>query len=95
MGEIYLGIVFAVIAALGYYFPRFSAYILDPAVLVGAATFFIKLHVLFFFFHSDGSAAGLFVPILMWLALGFLCIVGIVLISIGLKRMRAEDADIS
>ncbi len=81
-------IAIAIVFALGYYLPRFSAYVLGPGFLLLGIIAFIKNHKLFFFFQSDGSIAGLIVPIIMWLGLITCCVLGIVLIMTGVIRMK-------
>ncbi len=79
-----------ILFALGRFLPRLSTFVLGPGCFVVAAVFFVKYKALFFPFPSDGSAAGLFVPFLMWGLLLILCMCGVVLISTGLKYLAQQ-----
>lgn len=85
----FLPIGFAFLLAL--VLPRFSAYVLGPAVVVLAVGFAIVERKLFMPFQSDGSPAGVLVPGIMWLLLIVCCIVGAALIGTGLARIRARN----
>lgn len=82
---------------LVYRLPRFAVYLAGPAMFVSAAGLFVADNEAFFLFHSEGSAAGLFLPVLMWTVLLAIVGVGIALIRGGLGRLdeigRGEDAD--
>jgi len=86
-----LVLVLLVPFALGYLFPRFSAVVLGPVVLIAAGLLFVTLHRYFFPFQSDGSPAGLIVPGLLWAVFVLGCICGAVLIATGVMRMRRAD----
>ena len=86
-----IGILLVVAAAgVAYAVPRLSVYVVGPGVLIATAIFGVVNKRLFFFFQSDGSAAGLFLPILMWGAALFGVAIGFGLITTGLERLRAD-----
>lgn len=78
--------------AIPQFFPRFSAYVLGPGVLVLAGVFFIAYKPLFFI--KGEGLAGL-VSLILWGAMGFVCLIGFRLIYDGRKRMAEEEADSS
>lgn len=82
----------AVVSALGYFLPRFSAYFLGPAFLIAGGASFIVLNKYFFPFQSDGSMAGLIVPAIMWLWLITCCVLGGVLIATGRSRAKRKSS---
>jgi hypothetical protein len=84
---IVLGVVFVLV--VGLLLPRFSAYVLGPAVLVLAGVFVVVGHRLFVPFQSDGSPAGLLVPAIAWIALLICCGVGVTLIVTGRARIKS------
>jgi hypothetical protein len=90
--DLFFALVLLLPFTIGYLFPRVSAYFLGPALLVIAAAAFLGVHSLFVPFQSDGSAAGLLVPAMMWAALVTACISGVVLILTGGMKLRWEDA---
>jgi hypothetical protein len=58
--------------------PAFSAYVLAPLVALASVLIIIKAPWAFSFFSSEGSSAGLIVPIIMWaLVLGGFVIAGV------------------
>lgn len=75
------------LGALVRLLPRFSTYVVGPGILVFAAMSFVKYKPLFFPFQSDGSAAGMIVPVLAWGALLGAGLIGIVVILAGRKML--------
>lgn len=96
MWLVWLALTFIICLALGYFLPRLSIFVFGPAVFVFAAYFFYAQEQYLSFFHSDGSAAGLVVPFLMWAVLGIICAIGATLVGMGFLRLTvfAEDPDV-
>lgn len=78
-----------------YRAPRLALYGLGPAALIVAIVFFFAYKEAFFLFQSEGSAAGLVLPIVMWTVLVSLVGIGIATVRGALSRLdeleRGED----
>ena len=72
--------------------PRFRAYVAGPGIFVVAVLCFIKYKPLFFPLQSDGSAAGLVIPVLMWAALLGGCLLGVVVIVSARNQIALANA---
>lgn len=81
-----------IIASVGYFLPRLSAFVFGPGIVISSISYAVKNAQLFSFFRSEGSAAGLFIPILMWFGLVVACGVGVLLIVVGLSQLKASRA---
>ena len=68
--------------------PTFSAYVLAPAVVLACLALIIKHQRFFFFFASEGSAAGLIVPIVLWAIVIFGFIMAGTLFLGGIGRLE-------
>jgi hypothetical protein len=66
MIEIVIGIAFFAALLLAQVVPRFSMYVLAPALYLALAGFFLKYRPYFSFEQSDATTAGVVVPLLMW-----------------------------
>lgn len=73
-----------------HFVPRLAVFVLGPGFLVLAVVGFVENKKLFFPFQSDGSAAGMIVPVVMWVALLLCCLLGTGLIVGGRLRIAAR-----
>lgn len=81
-----LGPMYGAFALLARHVPWVFSYVLGPAILVACGWFFLRFRPLFFFFKSDGSPAGMLVPLMLWPLLILAVWVGIWLIRQGRHR---------
>ncbi|MCD6060929.1 MAG: hypothetical protein K0S16_1240 [Moraxellaceae bacterium] len=93
MSDVLLLLGFLAVVLVGRFLPRLSAYVLGPGLLVLAAALFVVARPWFTFFQSDGSAAGMVIPILMWMLVAGLIVAGLVLITAGRRRIREAEEE--
>jgi membrane associated rhomboid family serine protease len=84
------GPVYGAFALLARYVPWVFSYVLGPAILVASGWFFLKFRPLFFFFKSEGSPAGMLVPLLLWPLLVLAVWVGWWMIKLG-RHLQQEQ----
>lgn len=89
-----LGTVIAavvVLYAITWFVPRLGMYMFGPGVLIGLGVFFMRYKEAFWFFRSEGSAAGLFVPIIMWILMMAGVGIGFGLIGMGAQVVKHRE----
>ncbi len=89
-------LVFILVAVMSRWLPRLSLYLIGPGLLLLAGAYFIKYRGLFFFFQSEGSAAGLVIPFIAWFALLMVLTVAAALMLSSKRRLaqlRATSAE--
>ncbi len=77
-------------ALLARYVPWVFAYVLGPAIIVASGWFFLQFRPFFFFFKSDGSPAGMLVPLMLWPMLILALWLGWWLIKLG-RHLQQEQ----
>jgi hypothetical protein len=77
--------------ALGSWLPRFSAYLLGPCLFVFAVGFLLVFRNQIFESRYDVAIPGNLAPVIFGVPLGFMALVGVVLVVTGLARIQEAD----